>query len=46
MWLFAMFDLPVKSKEDKRRYVKFRRILIYEGFTMLQFFGLRCYCAR
>ena len=37
MWLFAMFDLPVDSKAARKRYAQFRKLLITEGFTMLQF---------
>ena len=44
MWLLAMFDLPVKTKPDKKRYVQFRRILLYEGFTMLQYSVYARYC--
>ena len=37
MWLFAMFDLPVKSKSDRRAYTRFRNALLANGFMMLQF---------
>jgi CRISPR-associated protein Cas2 len=37
MWLMAMFDLPVKSKDDRRAYTRFRHALIRSGFAMLQF---------
>ena len=37
VWLYAMFDLPVDSKESRRRYAQFRNELLNEGFTMLQF---------
>jgi CRISPR-associated protein Cas2 len=37
MWLFAMFDLPMVSPEDRREYTRFRTALLHEGFTMLQF---------
>lgn len=45
MWLFAMFDLPVDSKEARREYVRFRNALLAEGFTMLQFSVYARYCA-
>lgn len=44
MWLFAMFDLPVTSKEARRRYARFRKALIKEGFSMLQFSVYARYC--
>ena len=37
MWLLALFDLPVKTKTDRRNYVKFRKELIRKGFWMMQF---------
>jgi CRISPR-associated protein Cas2 len=33
----AMFDLPVKTKSDRREYVRFRHALLRCGFVMLQF---------
>ena len=37
MWLVVMFDLPMVSKAEKRHYVRFRNLLLNEGFSMLQF---------
>ena len=37
MWLFAMFDLPVTSADDRREYVRFQKALIREGFMRIQF---------
>ena len=37
MWLFVMFDLPVDSKDARRRYTRFRKGLLAEGFCQLQF---------
>lgn len=37
MWLIAMFDLPVETKENRRSYTRFRRVLLKDGFMMLQF---------
>jgi len=44
MWLFAMFDLPVDSKEARRQYTNFRGRLLREGFSMLQFSVYARYC--
>jgi len=44
MWLFAMFDLPVKTKAARRQYTRFRKALIKEGFSMLQFSVYARYC--
>jgi CRISPR-associated protein Cas2 len=45
MWLFALFDLPVDTKPHRKAYAKFRKSLIAEGFTMLQFSVYARYCA-
>ncbi len=37
MWLFVMFDLPVATKIERRRYAQFRKHLISEGFLGLQY---------
>lgn len=37
MWLFAMFDLPVKTRREKRDYVRFRNLLLDSGFSQMQF---------
>ena len=37
VWLLVMFDLPVKSKVQKRRYHQFHDLLVDEGFQMLQY---------
>ena len=37
MWLMAMFDLPVDDKLDRRNYTRFRKVLLKDGFMMLQF---------
>jgi CRISPR-associated protein Cas2 len=37
MWLFAFFDLPVDTADHRRAYARFRKALLAEGFTTLQF---------
>ena len=44
MWLFAMFDLPVDTKKARRDYTRFRKALLADGFTMLQFSVYARYC--
>lgn len=36
MFLFVFFDLPVKTKLDRRNANKFRRFLLNDGYNMLQ----------
>ncbi|MGE0347598.1 MAG: CRISPR-associated endonuclease Cas2 [Gemmatimonadales bacterium] len=45
MWMFAMFDLPVTTKEARKRYARFRAALLRRGFTMLQFSVYARHCA-
>jgi len=45
MWVFAMFDLPVTTKDARRRYSRFRKALLNRGFTMLQFSVYARHCA-
>lgn len=44
MWLFAMFDLPVDTKAARREYAQFRKQLLREGFSMLQYSVYARYC--
>ena len=44
MWLFTMFDLPVDTREARKRYTQFRKALLREGFTMLQYSVYARYC--
>ena len=37
MWLLVMFDLPVKTKPERKRATNFRKFLLDQGFEMAQF---------
>ncbi len=37
MWLFVMFDLPVETKTQRKAATDFRKKLLKDGFSMLQF---------
>lgn len=37
MWLFVFFDLPTKTKRERKKYTDFRRVLLKDGFIMMQF---------
>ena len=45
MWLFAMFDLPVDTKKARKLYTRFRKLLLEEGFSMLQYSVYARYCS-
>ena len=40
-----MFDLPMKTKVQRRRYARFRKLLLGDGFSRLQFSVYARYCA-
>ena len=37
MWVMALFDLPVLTKDERRRATQFRNALLDKGFCMMQF---------
>lgn len=45
MWVLTMFDLPVDTKEARRAYTQFRKILLKNGFTRMQFSVYLRHCA-
>jgi CRISPR-associated protein Cas2 len=45
MWLLVMFDLPTVTKQDKKKYARFRKDLEKDGFVMMQFSVYIRYCA-
>lgn len=44
MWVFAMFDLPTETKEQRKEYTHFRKALLADGFCMLQFSVYARFC--
>lgn len=37
LWVFVFFDLPTETRKDRKNSAKFRKDLIRDGFTMVQF---------
>ncbi len=37
MWVVAVFDCPTQTKLQRRRYTEFRKLLLHNGFSMLQY---------
>jgi CRISPR-associated protein Cas2 len=37
MWVFVFFDLPVETKKQRKDYAQFRKALLKDGFTMMQY---------
>lgn len=45
MWLFVFFDLPVTTKKERKLATRFRKELIKDGFTMMQWSVYTRHCA-
>lgn len=45
MWLFVFFDLPVTTKKERKESALFRKNLMKDGFSMLQFSVYVRHCA-
>ena len=45
MWLFVFFDLPVSTKKQRKAAFGFRKKLLKDGFTMMQFSVYIRHCA-
>ncbi|MDF3131121.1 CRISPR-associated endonuclease Cas2 [Kiritimatiellaeota bacterium B1221] len=45
MWLFVFFDLPVISDRQRKRATRFRKDLLDDGFSMMQFSVYIRHCA-
>jgi len=37
MWILVMFDLPTDTKQARRDYTLFRKSLLKDGFTQMQY---------
>lgn len=37
MWIYVMFDLPTNTKQQRKNASLFRKMLIKDGFSMLQY---------
>ena len=45
MWLFTFFDLPTNTAGERKTAAKFRKELIKDGFTMMQYSVYIRHCA-
>jgi CRISPR-associated protein Cas2 len=45
MWVIAMFDLPNDTPKERKDYARFRKDLLEDGFTMMQFSVYSRHCA-
>lgn len=45
MWVIAMFDLPTHTPQARKAYTRFRKNLLEDGFTMMQYSVYWRHCA-
>lgn len=45
MWLFVYFDLPTNTKKERKAASAFRKNLLKDGFSMMQFSVYTRHCA-
>ncbi len=45
MWVIAMFDLPTETRAARAAYARFRKDLLDDGFTMMQYSVYSRHCA-
>ena len=45
MWIFVYFDLPTETRADRKAYSRFRKSLLQDGFTMVQYSIYSRHCA-
>jgi CRISPR-associated protein Cas2 len=45
MWLFVYFDLPTNTKKERKAAALFRKNLMKDGFSMMQFSVYTRHCA-
>ena len=45
MWVLVMFDLPTDTKKARKDYSLFRKSLMLDGFTMVQYSVYIRHCA-
>lgn len=45
VWVIAMFDLPVDTPRQRRAYARFRKQLLDDGFSMMQYSVYQRHCA-
>lgn len=45
MWTITMFDLPTDTAKARKAYARFRKELLRDGFTMMQYSVYIRHCA-
>ena len=45
MWMMVLFDLPTQTEQDRKMYTRFRKVLLKNGFSMMQYSVYIRHCA-
>ena len=45
MWIIAFFDLPTATPAQRKQYALFRKHLLHDGFSMMQYSVYKRHCA-
>ena len=45
MWILVMFDLPTDTRRARKEYARFRKGLLEDGFTQMQYSVYSRYCS-
>ena len=45
VWILVLFDLPTDTKAARRQYTRFRKFLLEDSFTMMQYSVYMRHCA-
>lgn len=45
MWVIVLFDLPTETPQARKRYALFRKHLLNDGFSMMQYSVYMRHCA-
>ncbi len=45
MWIFVFFDLPTETPEERKAHAGFRKSLLKDGFTMMQYSVYMRHCS-
>ena len=45
MWVLTLFDLPVDTKKARKEYAQFRKFLLKDGFSQMQYSVYIRHCA-
>ena len=46
MWIVVLFDLPTETKAQRKHHAQFRKSLLKDGFSMMQYSVYKRHCAN